>query len=117
MELLTATVIRTLRACKRTTNTEIRSSAVAAIRRAERYARNPPRRMPQHIALCLAHRPCAGSFPVVLRYLNLGRAAGSSLFELIRGIVRLTDSLRHGRAQHMKSYGQIIEIICQNQNG
>jgi hypothetical protein len=35
-----------------------------------------------------------------------------SLFKLIHGIVRQIDSLRRGRAQHMKSYGQIIEISC-----
>jgi hypothetical protein len=35
-----------------------------------------------------------------------------SLFELIRGIVRGTDSLRPSRAQNMKSYAEAIEITC-----
>jgi hypothetical protein len=38
-----------------------------------------------------------------------------SLFKLIHGIVRETDSQRQWRAQHMKSYGQIIEISCKNE--
>jgi hypothetical protein len=44
-------------------------------------------------------------------------ASPRSLFKRIHGIVRKTDSLRLERAQHMKSYGQIIEICCKNQNG
>jgi hypothetical protein len=37
-----------------------------------------------------------------------------SLFKLIHGIVRGTDSQRRWRAQQMKNYGQIIEIIRKN---
>ena len=58
------------------------------------------------------HRPLACSTTLSTFGASSGTSRRPSLFKLIRGIVRLTDSQRHGRAQHMKSYGQIIEISC-----
>jgi hypothetical protein len=56
-----------------------------------------------------ADQAASQGMPQVGAFVTCEQPRPLSLFELIRGIVRRTDSLRRQRAQHMKIYAQTIE--------